>query len=102
MLGAFVAQDLALFVLCFDLMLLPFVLIAARGHEGDFSIRPVVVLLVYTLVGSLLMFVAAVALAVLTARSLGTDVTFDLAALYGGTLGPSTQGWILMAFLRPS
>ncbi len=99
-LGAFVAQDLALFVLCFDLMLLPFVLIAARGTEGaDWSIRPVVVLLVYTLVGSLLMFVAAVALAVLTARSLGTDVTFDLAALYGGTLAPSTQGWILMAFL---
>lgn len=99
-LGAFVAQDLALFVLCFDLMLLPFVLIAARGTEGaDWSIRPVVVLLVYTLVGSLLMFVAAVALAVLNARSLGTDVTFDLAALYGGTLSPSTQGWILMAFL---
>jgi NADH-quinone oxidoreductase subunit M len=98
-LGAFVAQDLALFVLCFDLMLLPFVLIAARGTEGDFSIRPVVVLLVYTLVGSLLMFVAAVALAVLTARSLGTDVTFDLGALYGGTLSPGDQRWILAAFL---
>lgn len=98
-LGAFVAQDLALFVLCFDLMLLPFVLIAARGTEGEFDIKPVVVLLVYTLVGSLLMFVAAVALAVLTARQLGTDVTFDLASLYGATLAPSTQRWLLLAFL---
>jgi NADH-quinone oxidoreductase subunit M len=105
-LGAFVAQDLALFVLCFDLMLLPFVLIAARGAGGDgtFQTRPVLVLLVYTLVGSLLMFVAAVAMAVLTARALNAggqeaSVTFDLASLYGGTLAPSTQRWILLAFL---
>ncbi|MBO9533178.1 MAG: NADH-quinone oxidoreductase subunit M [Solirubrobacteraceae bacterium] len=100
-LGAFVAQDLILFVLCFDLMLLPFVLIAARGAGGDgeFSIGPVLLLLVYTLVGSLLMFVAAVGLAILTAKNTGQPVTFDLAALYGATLAPSTQRWILLAFL---
>ncbi len=99
-LGAFLAQDLALFVLCFDLMLLPFVLIAARasGH-GEHSLRPVLLLLVYTLVGSLLMFVAAVGLAVLTARANGTPLTFDLGALYGATLDGSTQRWILLAFL---
>ncbi|MEH3052400.1 MAG: NADH-quinone oxidoreductase subunit M [Patulibacter minatonensis] len=100
-LGAFVAQDLALFVLCFDLMLLPFVLIAARGAGGDgeWALRPVLVLLVYTLVGSLLMFVAAVGLAVLTAKANGGSVSFDLATLYGATLAPSTQRWILLAFL---
>ncbi len=99
-LGAFLAQDLALFVLCFDLMLLPFVLIAARAAgPGEHSLRPVLLLLVYTLVGSLLMFVAAVGLAVLTARANGTPLTFDLAALYGATLDTSTQRWILLAFL---
>ncbi|MFT4036197.1 MAG: NADH-quinone oxidoreductase subunit M [Patulibacter sp.] len=100
-LGAFVAQDLALFVLCFDLMLLPFVLIAARGGGGDgpFELRPVLLLLVYTLVGSLLMFVAAIGLAILTARNTGQPVSFDLGALYGATLAPSTQRWILLAFL---
>lgn len=98
--GAFLAQDLALFVLCFDLMLLPFVLIAARnaGH-GEHALRPVLLLLVYTLVGSLLMFVAAVALAVLTARANGTPLSFDLGALYGATLATGTQRWILIAFL---
>lgn len=99
-LGALVAQDLALFVLCFDLMLLPFVIIAARGGgEGEWSLRPVLVLLVYTLVGSLLMFVAAVALAVLTAKQTGGAVSFDLGSLYGATLAPSTQRWLLVAFL---
>lgn len=105
-LGAFVAQDLALFVLCFDLMLLPFVLIAARGAGGDgpWEFRNVLLLLVYTLVGSLLMFVAAVGMAILTAQSLSAGgarvpVSFDFAALNGGILAPSTQRWILLAFL---
>jgi NADH-quinone oxidoreductase subunit M len=99
-LGAFVAQDLMLFVLCFDLMLLPFVVITATaagsGYEG---LKPVVQLLVYTLVGSLLMLVAAVALAILSAHAQGAPVTFDLATLQTSTLSPGTQKWILAAFM---
>lgn len=99
-LGAFVAQDLMLFVLCFDLMLLPFVVItataAAAGQEG---LRPAIVMLVYTLVGSLLMLVASVALAVLSAKNAQAPVTFDLATLQTITLHPGQQRWILAAFL---
>ena len=99
-LGAFLAQDLALFVLFFDLMLLPFVLITARAAaDGPDGLRPVIQLLVYTLVGSLLMFVAAIALAILTAEQQGASVSFDLATLGTGTLDPTTQKWILAAFL---
>lgn len=99
-LGAFVAQDLMLFVLCFDLMLLPFVIITAQAstHDGP-GLSPAIKLLVYTLVGSLLMLVAAVALAVLAGEETGNGVTFDIATLTASSLDPGTQRWILFAFL---
>ncbi|MBJ7473145.1 MAG: NADH-quinone oxidoreductase subunit M, partial [Solirubrobacteraceae bacterium] len=99
-LGAFVAQDLMLFVLCFDLMLLPFVIITAQAstHDGP-GLSPAIKLLVYTLVGSLLMLVAAIALAVLVGEDTGNGVTFDLATLAAVPLEPAQQRWILLAFL---
>ena len=55
-LGAFLAQDLLLFVLFFDLMLIPFYfLIGAFGGEN--RIAATTKMIVYTLVGSLLMLV---------------------------------------------
>ena len=53
-LGAFLAQDLLLFVLFFDLMLVPFwFLIGAFGSQN--RIAATTKMIVYTLVGSLLM-----------------------------------------------
>ncbi len=73
-LGAFLAQDLALFVAFFDLMLIPFYfLIGGWGREPD-RIRATIKLVIYTLVGSLLMLAAAVATGVLASqRSAGTS-----------------------------
>lgn len=98
--GAFLAQDLLLFVLFFDLMLLPFVLIVARAsdHEPG-AASPFLQLLVYTLVGSLLMLVGTVALAIFSQEAAGAPITFDIAALAGTTLPPSTQKWLLVVFL---
>ena len=63
-LGAFTAQDLLLFVLFFDLMLIPFFfLIGSFGGEN--RIAATTKMIVYTLVGSLLMLVAAIATAIL-------------------------------------
>jgi NADH-quinone oxidoreductase subunit M len=100
-LGAFLAQDLILFVLCFDLMLLPFVLITARAAaDGSEGLRPVVLLLVYTLVGSLLMLVAAVALGILAQDATGSaGVTFNIATLANSPIDPTDQKWILLALL---
>ena len=59
-LGAFLAQDLLLFVLFFDLMLVPFYfLIGTWGGEN--RIAATTKMIVYTLVGSLLMLVGAIA-----------------------------------------
>ena len=61
-LGAFLAQDLMLFVLFFDLMLVPFYFLVGQwGGEG--RVAATFKLVVYTLVGSLLMLAAAVATA---------------------------------------
>jgi NADH-quinone oxidoreductase subunit M len=97
-LGAFVAQDLALFVLFFDLMLVPFYFLVGQWGAGT---RPEVIsatykLIIYTLVGSLLMLAGAVATAVLSAD--GGQVTFVLSDLVKADLGVSTQRWIFTAF----
>jgi NADH-quinone oxidoreductase subunit M len=95
-LGAFMAQDLLLFVLFFDLMLIPFwFLIGAFGGEG--RIAATTKMIVYTLVGSLLMLVAAIATAVLSSGDIG-HISFSLADLRAHTLGTGTQEWIFLFF----
>ena len=66
MLGAFLAQDLALFVLFFDLMLVPFYFLVGQWGGPD-RVAAAIKMVIYTLVGSLLMLAGAVATAVLSA-----------------------------------
>jgi NADH-quinone oxidoreductase subunit M len=95
-LGAFLAQDLLLFVLFFDLMLVPFwFLIGAFGGEN--RIAATTKMIVYTLVGSLLMLVAAIATAILASGAVG-HISFSLADLRAHTLGTSSQYWIFCFF----
>ena len=94
-LGAFMAQDLALFVVFFDLMLVPFYFLIGGWGEGD-RVRATTKFTIYTLVGSLLMLAGAVALGVLAAD--GGDVSFSFAVLEERTLGEGTQQWIFLLF----
>jgi NADH-quinone oxidoreductase subunit M len=95
-LGAFVAQDLLLFVLFFDLMLVPFwFLIGAFGGEN--RVAATTKMIVYTLVGSLLMLVAAVATAILSSDQVG-HLSFSIADLRANTLGTGSQDWIFLFF----
>src|SRR5918999_6125542 len=57
-LGAFMAQDLALFVVFFDLMLVPFYFLIG-GWGGENRVRATTKFVIYTLVGSLLMLAGA-------------------------------------------
>src|SRR5436190_19875431 len=101
-LGAFLAQDLLLFVLFFDLMLVPFYfLFGAWGHdrsgEGGLTAPAATLkMIVYTLIGSLLMLVAAIAAAVLAAE--GGQITFSIAALTEHGLSHGSQQWIFWFF----
>jgi len=96
-LGAFVAQDLALFVLFFDLMLVPFYFLIGGWGIGD-RVAATTKFVIYTLVGSLLMLAAAVALGVLTAQHSGNDLTFSIAELAANPLPEGTQHWIFLLF----
>jgi len=97
-LGAFLAQDLALFVAFFDLMLIPFYfLIGGWGKEPN-RIKATIKLVIYTLVGSLLMLAAAIATGVLAAQQDGGHITFVLSALQANPLSGGSQEWIFLCF----
>ncbi len=96
-LGALLAQDLALFVLFFDLMLIPFYFLVGQWG-GEQRIQAAIKLVIYTLVGSLLMLVAAVATAVLVGEQRPDGITFVLSDLVQTPLSDSTQRWIFVAF----
>ncbi len=95
-LGAFLAQDLLLFVLFFDLMLIPFFfLIGAFGGEN--RIAATTKMIVYTLVGSLLMLVGAIATAILVSQDTG-ELSFSIANLRANLLSSGSQEWIFCFF----
>ncbi len=97
-LGAFLAQDLALFVAFFDLMLIPFYfLIGGWGREPG-RVKATIKLVIYTLVGSLLMLAAAIATGVLAAQQGGGHITFVLSSLQSLPLSTGSQEWIFLFF----
>ncbi|HET9161879.1 MAG TPA: NADH-quinone oxidoreductase subunit M [Solirubrobacterales bacterium] len=100
-LGAFVAQDLLLFVLFFDLMLIPFYfLFGAWGtdrEDGPTAAAATLKMLVYTLVGSLLMLVGAIATAIIASQH-GGHLTFSIAELAKHPIADGSQRWIFWFF----
>ncbi|HTD08862.1 MAG TPA: NADH-quinone oxidoreductase subunit M [Solirubrobacteraceae bacterium] len=97
-LGAFLAQDLALFVAFFDLMLIPFYFLIGGWGQGPDRIKATIKLVIYTLVGSLLMLAAAIATGVLAAQQGGGHITFVLSALQQMPLSTGSQEWIFLFF----
>jgi NADH-quinone oxidoreductase subunit M len=95
-LGAFLAQDLLLFVLFFDLMLVPFFFLIGSFGTGD-RVRATTKMIVYTLVGSLLMLVGAIATAILASGDIG-HISFSLAVLREHVLSTGSQRWIFFFF----
>jgi NADH-quinone oxidoreductase subunit M len=97
-LGAFCAQDLALFVAFFDLMLIPFYFLIGMWGTGPDRIRATTKLVVYTLVGSFFMLAAAIATGALASSEHGTPITFVLSSLRGLPLSHTSQDWIFLCF----
>jgi NADH-quinone oxidoreductase subunit M len=95
-LGAFCAQDLALFVVFFDLMLIPFYFLIGAWGGGPDRVRATTKLVIYTLVGSLLMLAGAIATGVLAGGQ--EHITFVLSELQKLPLGKGSQEWIFLLF----
>ena len=96
-LGALLAQDLALFVAFFDLMLIPFFFLTGIWGTAN-RVQAVTKLVIYTLVGSLLMLAAAIATAVLSATQSGNELSFAFSDLQQIRLSSGSQDWIFLFF----
>jgi NADH-quinone oxidoreductase subunit M len=97
-LGALLAQDLALFVAFFDLMLIPFYFLIGGWGKEPGRVKATIKLVIYTFVGSLLMLAGAIATGVLAAQHSGGHITFVLSQLQAMHLGGGTQDWIFLFF----
>jgi NADH-quinone oxidoreductase subunit M len=95
-LGTFMAQDLALFIVFFDLMLVPFYFLIGGWGSGD-RVRATTKFVIYTLSGSLLMMAAAIALGVLATPD-GGQVSFLLSDLRERFVPLGSQEWIVPLF----
>jgi NADH-quinone oxidoreductase subunit M len=96
MLGAFVALDLFLFYVFWEVMLIPmYFLIGVWG--GSRRIYAAVKFVIYTMAGSVLMLVGIIYLATRHAQ-LTQVLTFDLLQLYNLHLPFNEQMWLFLAF----
>jgi NADH-quinone oxidoreductase subunit M len=96
-LGAFCAQDLILFVAFFDLMLIPFYFLVGAWGTGERR-RATIKMVIYTMVGSFLMLVAAVATGVIASGQTGGNLDFTFTALSQIHLSHSSQNWLFLCF----
>lgn len=92
-LGAFLAQDLILFILFFDLLLIPFYFLIGMWG-GDDRRAATTKFMIYTLAGSLLMFAAAIGLAATSATQNDTAISFAFADLMQNPVSAGAQKWV--------
>jgi NADH-quinone oxidoreductase subunit M len=95
--GVFLALDLLLFYVFWEVMLVPmYFLISLWGHEN--RVYAAIKFFIFTQVSSLFMLVAILALAVLHHQHTGV-YTFDYRQLLGTPLAASTAMWLMLGFV---
>ncbi|MSW20133.1 MAG: NADH-quinone oxidoreductase subunit M [Actinobacteria bacterium] len=95
--GSFMSQDLFLFFVFFEIVLVPmYFLIGRWGYEG--RVYAATKFFLYTMVGSALMLVGLVTTALLARRDIGY-MTFDIHEIAAGSqFAASTGRWLFLAF----
>ncbi len=102
MIGVFLAMDMILFYLFWEIMLVPmYFLIGVWG--GERRIYAAIKFVLYTMVGSLLMLVAIIALYLIHGDHQGGKATFDMMVITknlaeSNFLTPNQQFWMFAAF----
>ena len=94
--GVFLALDLFLFYVFWEMMLVPmYFLIGIWGHES--RVYAAIKFFIFTQASSLLMLLAIVTLFFLHHKQFGV-YTFDYIALLGTPLGPGMAMWLMLGF----
>jgi NADH-quinone oxidoreductase subunit M len=97
MIGVFVALDLFLFYVFWEVMLIPMYLLIGIWGNPARRIYAAVKFFLFTMFGSLLMLVAILVIYFYHGKTTGV-YTFDLMAWYGLKLPLSMQIWLFLAF----
>jgi len=96
-LGVFLASNLFLFYIFWELMLIPaYFLVGSWG--GERRIYAAIKFVLYTSIGSFLMLAGIIALGYYHQRLTGGAYTLDLPTLLNGKLDPTVQTWLFLAF----
>ncbi|HKX76871.1 MAG TPA: NADH-quinone oxidoreductase subunit M, partial [Acidimicrobiia bacterium] len=96
LIGVFLALDLFLFFVFFEVILVPmYFIIGIWG--GERRIYAAIKFFLYTAFGSAMLLASIIALAVLHAEATGAP-SFALTELAGLTLEPTTQRWLFLGF----
>ncbi len=96
MLGAFMALDLFLFYVFWEIMLVPmYLIIGIWGHER--KVYAAIKFVIYTMVGSLLMLVAILYMYITHGQATG-NYTFDYLIISESVWGQQSQVWLFAAF----
>jgi NADH-quinone oxidoreductase subunit M len=95
-LGSFLALDLLLFFFCFEIVLIPMYFLIA-GYGGARAPQAAMKFLVYTVLGSVVLFIGILALHQ-QHFALTQQRTFSLAALLATPLPLDAQRWLFWAF----
>jgi len=96
MIGAFIATDLILFYVFFELMLLPMYLVIGVWGGAN-RIYAAIKFFLFTIAGSLLMLLGIIYLGFRAYHELGVP-TFNITDLYGLSLSPTAQALLFFAF----
>ncbi len=97
MIGVFVALDLFLFYVFWEVMLIPMYLLIGVWGAPARRVYAAIKFFLFTMFGSLLMLVAILVLYFYNGKVTGT-YTFDLLKMYGLTIPFHMQFWMFLAF----
>jgi NADH-quinone oxidoreductase subunit M len=96
--GVFVALDLFMFFVFFEIVLVPMYFLIAKWGHGNAKYAANKFFL-FTMLGSALMLVSIVALVSLQSRDAGTDVTFNLVEIAENlAISEGTARWLFLGF----
>ena len=97
-LGVFLALDLFLFFVFFEIVLVPMYFLIGQWGYGNRTYAALKFFL-YTMLGSAFMLVALIATAVLHQKAVGGPLTFDLATIASNPgIATNTQRWLFLGF----
>jgi NADH-quinone oxidoreductase subunit M len=95
--GSFLAHDLLLFFLFFELTLIPSYFLVAQWGGAERS-RAALKFFIYTFAGSAFLLIGIIYLGIIHQHQLGGEVTFAYGALAGTKMSASTAVWLFVAF----